>query len=320
MNIAFFGSPELAVITLNDLVNQNAHLIKLVVTQPDKPAGKHLTSTPTAAKTYAIKHSISFFDLDLNKNENIDILLQQIKEMRLELGILFAYSKLIPQKLLDSFPKGFWNIHPSLLPKYRGASPTIAPILAGDHETGVTIMQMVAKLDAGDILAQTKIPLNSLVKRTDIEPILAHEASNLLEQLLTNHENIKQVGQDESSATYTPKITRQDGYIPALFLNDALNGQKIKAEYMPHVIKRYFNTHHDILTHSGYTATIVDRMFRAFDPWPGIWTEIIHEGRKLRLKIVDCSINDDKKLTIKRVQLEGKKAVDFSTFLKAYKI
>ena len=154
INLAYFGTPDFSarllekVITTSDLPVD----LKLAVTQPDKPVGRKQTLTPSPVKEVAKKYGIEVWDYNLkdqklkSKNEESS-LIKNLKQKEIDLVLLYAYGEIIEQELLDTPRYGFWNIHPSLLPKYRGASPITYPIILGDAETGVTLMKMDEKLE-----------------------------------------------------------------------------------------------------------------------------------------------------------------------------
>ncbi|MBI5465080.1 methionyl-tRNA formyltransferase, partial [Candidatus Gottesmanbacteria bacterium] len=139
----FFGTPEFVIPVAQSLLQAEYCKLCAIVTNPDRPVGREQILTPSPIKSWALKHDIRVIDSGL-------------KKLAPDLGILAAYGKIIPQELINLFPKGILVIHPSLLPAYRGASPVQAAILAGDRETGVTIIKMDEKMDHGPIISQFK--------------------------------------------------------------------------------------------------------------------------------------------------------------------
>src|SRR3989339_1296896 len=176
IKIAYFGSPDFAANFLEKLINNPSMYqcieVKMVVTQPDQKVGRKQILTPTPVKIVASKYlrseDIKFFSLSglgvpaVIKNFNIEL-------RDIDLALVYAYGDLIPKELL-SLPKyGFWNIHPSLLPKYRGPSPIATPLINGDKTTGVTIIKMDDSIDHGPIIAQESLTIDKDDKRPDLE-------------------------------------------------------------------------------------------------------------------------------------------------------
>jgi len=296
ISIAYFGSPALSVKLLDKLLYATAASIPLIVTQPDKPAGKRLLNTQTPVKEYAVEHRIDIFDKSINP-ENEELLIEMMVEKKIELGIVFAYGQFLSIKLLNSLKYGFWNIHPSLLPKYRGPSPLIYPILNGDKKTGITLIQVNENMDQGNIIKQHEFPIGESTTRLDIESQIAPIASKLIQSSLSdliNGRDITTLPQNDDMATFTKSIKKHDGFVNLELINKALKGQE-------------------------EAAKIISRKYRAFTNWPGVWTKININEKKVRLKIIDLDLIDNK-IVLKTVQLEGKKPVSFSQWNTAYKV
>ncbi|MDP3995314.1 MAG: methionyl-tRNA formyltransferase, partial [bacterium] len=174
--IVFFGTPEFAVPALKALIGADFCSVAAVVTQPDKPVGRHHSkAVPSPVKKIAEEHGIPIVT-----QPPPNPLLNTGGGTPPQLGILVAYGEIIPQELIDSFPLGILNIHPSLLPKYRGSSPIQAAILNEDKETGVTLMQLDDEMDHGPIIAQERVPLNQTETAGDLHDALAHIGAELL--------------------------------------------------------------------------------------------------------------------------------------------
>jgi len=296
ISIAYFGSPTLSVKLLDKLMNGAGSSIPLIVTQPDKPAGKRLLNTQTPVKEYAVEHRINIFDKSINP-ENEKLLIEMMAEKKIELGIVFAFGQFLSKKLLNSLKYGFWNIHPSLLPKYRGPSPLIYPILNGDNKTGITLIQVNENMDQGDIIKQQEFPIGESTTRLDIESQIAPIASKLIQSSLLdliNDLDIETSPQNDDVATFTKNIKKQDGFVDLELIDKALKGKDNE-------------------------AVNINRKYRAFTNWPGIWTKIIFNKKELRLKLLDLDLIDNK-IILKTVQLEGKKPVGFGQWNKAYNI
>jgi len=313
LNILYFGTPALSAEVLKLLLNDSSLpiTIKAIVTQPDKKVGRKQILTPSSVKVLAKEHNIPVI-------EN----LEELKTLQnIDLAILFAYGKIIPEWLLTLPKFGFWNIHPSLLPKYRGASPTTFPLLMGESQTGVTLMQMDAQLDHGDIIEQKEFPISDSDTKNTVEKQSVEIAFDLLKKYLGNlseQKNIPHSPQNHEYATFTRLLQKKDGYIPFSLIKAGINGVKSSSIDISPVITEYrkkFSSDQLLDT----PAMIIDRLFRALSPWPGTWTMININSEEKRLKITDV-ILEHEKLIIKKVQLEGKKEVDWETFQKAYSL
>lgn len=316
MNIAYFGSPQLSELLLDRLLEKKLP-ISLVITQPDKPAGKRLELTATAVKTSAVAHNIEFFDKPLKKHE--DELLSIIRKKKITLGILFAYGEILSTRLLECIPYGIWNVHPSLLPKYRGPSPIVYPLILGEAETGTTLMQMNQGLDQGDILLQSSVSINVTDTREQLEQKLVVLAEQqILDALsLLKTSSLQSKQQDEDLATYTRLLKKKDGFITQTFISQALNNKNVTFEQLPEILQRYY-VKNSIPQKSIYDAGLVlYHLYQGLHPWPGIWTIIKVGTNEKRLKLLDITFEDNI-LKLREVQLEGKKAVEFSVFNKAY--
>lgn len=214
-----------------------------VLTQPDRPAGRGRKPTPPPVAVRARE-----LGLRVLQPERLRAVQEELEELRAEVGVVVAYGKLIPRWLLDLPPHGFLNVHPSLLPRYRGASPIPHAILNGDPETGVTVIRLVEELDAGPILAQERVPIGSQDTAGTLEARLARVAADLLLRTLQVLEQgeVHPRPQDASAATYCGKLTKEDG--------------RIRWEE---------------------PAEQIERRIRAMDPWPGAFTA--REGRLLKI-------------------------------------
>lgn len=322
MNIAYFGSPMFSAQLLDSLFKQSEDHIKLIVTQPDKPAGKRLSLTPTAVKTYAKTLSIKTIDHSIDTITEKQILVYSQK-YSIDLCITFAYGSKIPMKLIRAVRYGFWNIHPSLLPKYRGAAPIIFPIALGDKKTGLTLIQMNGYMDEGDIIDQLTIPIGNNTTRIDIEKSTIPSATQMIicaMKKLKTKKNISFYAQNHIKATYTRRITKNDGYIPFdLFIKSQKRNVNILLNQAPQLISSYYKENkltYPKLLPAGKT---VWNLYKALYGWPGIWTVIKTANGLKRLKINTASF-DGSALCIKSVQIEGKKEITFDIFNKAYNI
>ncbi len=211
MKIAFFGTPEFASLALKTLVEQKIGKVVLAVTQPDRPVGRKKVDTPPAVKTYAEKVGIPVFQPEKLDDEAVESILKH----RADVGVMVAYGNLIPKKLIAGFTKGIVNIHPSLLPRHRGATPVASAILAGDTETGVSLMVIDDKLDHGPIIGQRKYALKGDETTTalleSLTPIALETLVDEFVQYLDG--SIEPKPQDDSKSTFSKVIKNADAKI-----------------------------------------------------------------------------------------------------------
>lgn len=297
MNIVFFGTPDFVIPVAESILAAPAKLqaplirysLTTIITNPNRPVGRKQIITPTPIKAWAQEHGISV----QTPNDLTSISSFTLPASNFNLGILAAYGKIIPQPIIDLFPKGILVIHPSLLPKYRGASPIQTAIMNGEKETGVSIIKMDAKMDHGPIIYQSK----SMTKITendttgDLTKRLFQEAADVLPEVIENWVNGKIIPQeqDHSQATFTKLLKKEDGFISWNEIEGAVKGERVKEQ---------------------------ECKIRAMTPWPGAWTTLAASGEGLvnsnkRLKILKAHV---KVLSIKSsvlcldiIQFEGKK-------------
>lgn len=273
MKIIFFGTPEYVLPVLKKL--NKLYEIVAVVTQPPKLVGRKKIKTYSSVDTWAYKRKIPII-FDFEKIPSAD------------LGVCAAYGKIIPKFVICNLKFGILNIHPSLLPSFRGASPVPATIITGTNPTGVTIFKMDEKIDHGPIVSQFKEEVLTSDTAGTLRTRLFEKSTQVLIELLPAYISgkIKPRLQDESQATYTKILTKQDGYIN--------------------------------LSKTGPNEA--DRFIRAMDPWPGAWTQLrspSFAGQARRLKILKAHLESEK-LILDEVQLEGKNPVSWKQFTEAY--
>jgi methionyl-tRNA formyltransferase len=210
MRIVFFGSPAAAIPSLQKLLD-GGHSIELVVTQPDKPAGRGRRMTPSAAKLFALEREIPVIEpVKIRKDESV---LPRIREVRPDVHVVVAYGQIIPAPVIY-FPRYHsLNVHFSLLPKYRGAAPVQWTVLNGETETGVTIIELNEKMDEGDILARVRTEVGPGETAGKLETRLADIGADLLLLTLGRIDSITPIPQDHSRASLAPKIQKEDGRI-----------------------------------------------------------------------------------------------------------
>jgi len=209
-NFVYFGTPEVASETLAYLV-EHGFVPALVVTSPDAPRGRGLVLTPSPTKTFAIEHGLPVLT-PLTLDESA---MSEIRQHGCEYALCVAYGKIFPESLIAAFPKGVINVHYSLLPKYRGATPLETALLQGDNETGVTIQKMVKELDAGDVIAQESTNIGETETARELRPRLIQMGAELLVNSLPSYlsGDLVPTPQDPSLATRAFKIKKEDGLL-----------------------------------------------------------------------------------------------------------
>ncbi len=273
LKIVFFGTPEFSVKPLEALVRADFNVVG-VITAPDKPVGRRLVLTPSPAKIEAKKHNLPVFQPE-NKAELLEI----VKNLKPDLAVVAAFGMIFTKEILEIPKYGFLNIHASLLPRWRGASPIQSAILADDEETGITIMLLNEKMDEGPILTNNKLQITNNITYKELEDKLAKLGGELLIETIPKWVNgeIKPQEQDHSKTTYCKKITKEDGLVD-------LNNEPPET---------------------------IERKIRAFTPWPGAYTFI--DGKRLIITQAELANNN---LKIKAVKPEGKKEMSFVDFLR----
>lgn len=284
MRLIFFGTPDYVLPVLETL--NKYYEIVAVVTQPPKPVGREKILTYSDVDKWAFKkHIPRFFDF--------------INLPEADLGVCASFGMIIPKAVLNHFSTqggsasggkhGILNIHPSLLPKYRGASPIQSAIVNGDLITGVTIIKMDEKMDHGPIVSSFKDDVLPTDTFESLRVRLFEQASEFLINLIPNFikGKIKLKPQDESIATYCKIVEKQDGFV-------------------------------DLEKDDPKT---IEAKLRAYSPWPGIWTQLRQgsAGQARRLKILKCHLENEK-LVLDEVQLEGKNPVDYKQFISSYSL
>jgi len=292
LKFAFFGTSNFSVFCLEELKTLG-FLPTLIITTPDKPAGRKLILTPTPVKIWAQKNKIEC--LTPEKLDSYFTL--KLSVLNLPLFLVASYGKIIPKNIVDLPKNGILNIHPSLLPKYRGPSPLQTQILNGDKEVGVSIIKIDEQVDHGSLVTQKKIILDNILNFNDLEKKLAEEGSKLFVKILPDWitENLETKDQNHEEATFTKKIKKTDGLI------DIEKGDPYK-NYLK---------------------------FLAYSAWPQVYFFIkkkhnltpalpLANGRekeKIRVIIKEAEFKDDK-FIIKKVLPEGKKEMSYADFLR----
>lgn len=227
LNFVFLGTPDVASKTL-EILKSNGYLPSLIITSPDKPQGRKMTITPTPVKVWAIENNIPYLQPEKIDNE-FCLLLSTYSFL---LNIVVAYGKILPESFIKIPKLGTINIHYSLLPKYRGASPVEASLLNGDEETGVSIQQMEYKLDSGPILAEEIVKIDINDTKDTLREKLIKTGGDLLCKIIPDIIDKKIEGkiQNEENATFCKKIKKEHGEIDPNG-NSKENWNKYRAYY-----------------------------------------------------------------------------------------
>lgn len=231
LNIIFCGTPDFAVPSLQALLDDPQFNVTAVVTQPDRPAGRKQLLTAPPVKELAQVHN-----LPVIQPQKLQV--SDIKPYTCDVLIVVAFGQLLSQSVLDYPNIAPVNVHGSLLPRWRGASPIQASIAAGDSVTGVTIQQMVQELDAGDILGQKEVPIEPHTTAVELFEALSHLGAQALIEVLSKP--LTPASQNQAEVTHCSKLTREDGFVTP-------------------------NTH---------TAEQIERLHRAYYPWPGVTLQL----------------------------------------------
>lgn len=210
LRIAFAGTPEIARTVLEEIIANNFN-VELVLTQPDRPAGRGMKLTPSPVKELAIENNIEVIQpISFKKNPEA---ITRLKEFQPDIMVVVAYGLILPQEVLDIPRLGCINIHVSLLPKWRGAAPIQRAVLAGDKESGVTIMQMDVGLDTGDMLLVEKITLDTDETSASLHDKLAVLGAKMVVKYLNSPESYLPVKQDSDGVSYAHKLTKEEAAI-----------------------------------------------------------------------------------------------------------
>ena len=298
MRIIFFGSPAEAAESLKSLISEG-HNIAAVYTRPDRRAGRGRASTPTPVKTMALENGLPVCTPARLQNNEQEF--AQLADAHADVFVVVAYGRILPPEILSIPPMGVVNVHPSLLPQYRGPSPVVTAILDGQAQTGVTVMLLDEGMDTGPILAQSPpVQLNGTEKGASLQALLFKEGAAMLPAVLKGLQDgsITPTPQDDALATVTGLLDRSDGEIDW-----------------------------------SLSAEQIGRMVRAYDPWPGTFTTWNGKG----LKILDAELTNESRddpgkvsvtdgrlivgtgsesLEITRLQLEGRRSVTTPDFLR----
>ncbi len=316
MKFVFFGTPEYVIPVLENIhkkfkTKTGDSPIAAVVTQPPKPTGRKRELSYSPVDTWAYKKGVSkyFNPKDLVKNN-----------ITADIGILASYGSIIPPEVIKLFPKGILNIHPSLLPFWRGSSPVQATIISG-VQAGASIIRIDEKLDHGPIIARFKDEVLPGDTTESLRARLFERSAEVLTTLIPAYitGKITPRKQDDSKATFTREIKKSDGFIPLKILYSVLSDQWTAKRY-----KLNIGFANDYTMHC--TPSTVHHFILAMQPWPCAWTEINtmvnSQWSKKRLKILKTHLEkstiNHQLLAIDLVQLEGKNPVSWKQFRQGY--
>jgi len=299
MRIIFAGTSQFGIPTLEKLLSLNYQLAT-VVTQPDKPVGRKQVLTPSPIKVWALKHNIP-----VEQPEKIGQLQTQISDLKPDLLLVAAYGQIIPKAILDLPRFGSINIHGSLLPKYRGASPIQSAILNGDKETGITLIKMDEQMDHGPIIAKEVLRLSGSETFPELYEKLSHVSAELVSKALPEwfSGRVKAAEQIHTHATYTKLLKRDDGR-----LDWSSNAREIDQK-----IRALNPEPGTYTTLDGKTVKILaaETLNESKIELPG---KIYNRSGELAVKCLDGSI------LIKELQPEGKKPMSGKDFLNGLKL
>lgn len=297
MRVLFIGTGEIGVPVLHSLQNSRDHELVGVVTQPDKPVGRAQRIEAPPIKAALAGSTVPILQPEKIKNPEA---IAEIRALVPDVVVVMAYGQILPRAILEIPRLACLNLHASLLPRHRGAAPIQAAIVAGDRESGITVMYMDEGVDTGDILLQAKLEIFSDETGGSLHDRLAQLSLGALHEALTLLQAGKapRIPQDSSAATYAGKLEREEG----------------RVDWME-------------------SAALIERKIRAFNPWPGAFTVLRDAaGRDLKLKIFSAKVvatankargeiviaAKDGALSLGEVQLEGKRRMTAAEFLRGH--
>jgi methionyl-tRNA formyltransferase len=297
LKIAFLGTPAIACPSLEKLINQDGFEILAVITQPDQKIGRKQILTPTPVKELALKHNLPVFQPEKLRKDTE--LLNHLKSLNLDFLVVIAYGQILSQETLDIPKIAPINVHGSILPKYRGASPIEEALLNGDSETGISIMEMDEKMDEGPVYKIYKLPISPEENNQTLrEKMAVLSAENLPDALfkIASGEFTAQI-QDHTAATFCHKITKADGLI---------NPRKESAETIYHKFQAYY-------TWPGITWNYQNRNFKIINL--KVSSQKLPPGEIQLAKNQLLIGSTSTALEILEIQMEGKKTLPIKDFL-----
>lgn len=304
MRAVFMGTPSCAVIPLSAMLTLGAQVVG-VYTQPDRPSGRGQPSQASSVKSFALEHGLKVYQPTSLRSPDVQ---KELASLAPDVILVAAYGKLLPPEVLRIPPHGCVNLHPSLLPRYRGPSPVATAVLNGEAETGTTLFLMDEGMDTGPILSSKAVAIGAGATTQSLTPLLFQLGADLLIEFLPMWLNgeIAPQSQDQDRATVTKKLDRVDG----------------EADW-------------------GLTAEELERRLRAFTPWPNLYT--FWEGRRVKLLAGLATDNPSGErnsglvvplgtseaavgvvtgagiLGLRQLQLEGRRSVSSQEFIRGYR-
>ena len=294
VKVLYLGTPKIAIYPLLALLEEGFNVVG-VVTQADKPSGRSGELTPSPVKKIALKAGVPVFQPAKIRKDY-----EWAKDLGFDVIVCMAYGQIIPDELLKMSPLGAVNFHGSLLPKYRGAAPMQRALMNGETETGVSLMEMVSKMDAGDVYDTSVIPLNDIANYSELYEKMGLAAGEMAKKDILRYVNgeLKGIPQEESKVTFAEKINVEDEHLPLnLSVKDTINYIR-GLSYEP-----------------GAYLYLGDKKLKIFkaslfnEEKSHEVGEIIQNKKRLLLQLKDGVISLDE------VQLEGKKMMAGSAFL-----
>ncbi len=261
--IIFMGTPDYAEAILQKIIDTDGMEVVAVYTQPDKPVGRKKIMTPPVVKTLALEKGIDIYQPNRLRDDEV---VNELLKIECDYIVVAAYGQILPREILNHAP--CINLHASILPAYRGASPIQQSLLNGDNKTGVTAMLMDVGLDTGDILKIDEIEIPKDMVVGELFDKLTEVASTLTIDVLQNFDNFTPIKQDDTKATHCAKITKKDGLV---IFDDAIN---------------FFNK------------------YRAYTPWPGIYLESGLKLKKISMGSEKRSLNSGQIILIEKDYIE----------------
>ena len=308
VTIVFFGTSTFAVPTL-DLLLESQHDVVAVVTRPDRPRGRGHRIHESPVKARARASSVQVLQPERMKDPAF---LEQVATFSADLGVVASYGKILPDVLLETPRFGMINVHASLLPKYRGAAPIHRAILAGERETGVTIIRLVRELDAGPMLKQRARLIKPEETSEDLETILAKQGANLLLEAIADLEAGRESPeeQEHQCATLAPRLIKEDGIIdwtePASMVHNQVRG----LHPWPHAYT-YLDGKRYLILQCNVCA--ITRPATVTNSTPGEVLEAKGES-------FIVAAGDNSAVAILKIQPEGRRAVSARAFLAGHRI
>jgi methionyl-tRNA formyltransferase len=275
MKIAFFGTDEFSINVISELITNDIK-IDLIITVPDAPKGRGLVLTPPPIKNFSSDKGIEI----IQPEKLDDDCFEKLSNESWDLFIVASYGKIIPERFIKIPKSSVLNVHPSLLPKYRGTSPIESQIMSGDQNIGVTIMKMDKEMDHGPILAERKVEYKEYFSE-ELYKMLSTLGGKIISEILPDYISGKLTGveQNHDLATFTKKIKKEDGEVSLTEEDD-----------------------------------VIYRKYRALKQSVGLYFYTIRRGNKIRVKINEAEFKDGK-FELKEVTPEGGKRMSYESFL-----